>query len=109
LAVSYDFHGKPFAAAVEGKKYPVYGSQFHPEKISFEWAPNLKIAHGDDALLASQQMANFFVNEARKNKHYFQFTASEINYLIYNYDPIYVGDISNFQQIYVWDLQTKNN
>jgi len=31
------FAGRTFASVFEGKEYPVYGTQFHPEKNNFEW------------------------------------------------------------------------
>jgi len=30
-AISYMPDGRPFVASVEGKKYPFFGTQFHPE------------------------------------------------------------------------------
>ena len=36
-ATNVDRKGKPFVSLVEGKDYPVYGMQAHPEKNNFEW------------------------------------------------------------------------
>ena len=36
-ATNFDRKGKPFVSLVEGKDYPVYGMQAHPEKNNFEW------------------------------------------------------------------------
>jgi len=36
-AISYDGDNKPFVAAYEGRNLPIFGTQFHPEKSSFEW------------------------------------------------------------------------
>lgn len=46
-----------------GKKYPIYGTQWHPEKLSFEWTPKEVIDHSPDAIFVGQYMANFFVNQ----------------------------------------------
>ena len=46
-----------------GKKYPIYGTQWHPEKLQFEWEPKEAISHSPDAILVGQYMANFFVKQ----------------------------------------------
>lgn len=46
-----------------GKKYPIYGTQWHPEKLQFEWEPKEAISHSPDAVLVGQYMANFFVKQ----------------------------------------------
>ena len=64
------------------KKYPIYGTQYHPEKINFEWVVEKEpILHTIDAVVASQYFANF-VNEARKSNIKLE---NENDYLIYNY------------------------
>ena len=37
LATNRDREGRPFVSLVEGKSYPVYAMQAHPEKNVFEW------------------------------------------------------------------------
>lgn len=46
-----------------GKKYPIFGTQWHPEKCQFEWTPKEVIDHSADAVFVGQYMANFFVNQ----------------------------------------------
>ena len=58
--------------------------------------------------MTSQYMANFFVNEARKNHHKFPTRKLEDKYLIYNYNPVYSakkyeGSLSHFEQIYIFE------
>lgn len=50
-------------------QYPVYATQWHPEKNAFEWASFLRIPHSPEGIEVTQEMANFFVSEARKSKH----------------------------------------
>lgn len=51
--------------SIIGKKYPAYGTQWHPEKIQFEWEPKESIDHSEDAIRVGQYMANFFVNQGK--------------------------------------------
>ncbi len=50
-------------------QYPVYATQWHPEKNAFEWASFLRIPHSPDAIEVTQEFANFFVSGARKSSH----------------------------------------
>ncbi|XP_048385613.1 gamma-glutamyl hydrolase-like [Stegostoma tigrinum] len=100
LSTNVDSNGIEFVSTMEGKSYPVYGVQWHPEKNLFEWSRK-KIPHTPHAVEVGWYMANFFVNEARKNWHHFSDEAEEENALIYNYVPVYTGNISGFQQIYI--------
>ena len=47
----------------------MYGTQWHPEKNSFEWTPMENIPHSAAAVEVCEYMAQFLVNEARKSKH----------------------------------------
>jgi gamma-glutamyl hydrolase len=90
LATNKDRKGKEFVSLVEGKKYPVYASQFHPEKNNFEWTQETNpIPHTLMAVRMSQFFADFLVNEARNNDQ--TFGKEEDNYLIYNYNPVFTG------------------
>jgi len=91
LATNVDRKGKAFVSLVEGKKYPVYASQFHPEKNNFEWSAqeSVPIPHTLMAVRMSQFFANFLVDEARNNGQ--SFGKAENDYLIYNYAPLFTG------------------
>ena len=45
--------------------YPFYGTQWHPEKNSFEWTTFEAINHSKEAVLVTQYVANFFVDQGR--------------------------------------------
>lgn len=114
--------------------YPIYGTQWHPEKNAFEWTRPY-IPHSSSAVKTTFYMAEFFVSEgmhmalflvlsligsctiealwsvnlnaflisvltARKNLHRFESEEDESKALIYNYNPVYAGPKSGFQQIY---------
>ena len=45
------------------KKYPIYGTQWHPEKNVFEWTTKEGINHSEHAIMITQTAVNFFVSE----------------------------------------------
>ncbi|ELK26148.1 Gamma-glutamyl hydrolase, partial [Myotis davidii] len=92
-----------FISTMEGYKYPVYGVQWHPEKSPYEWGLFDGISHAPNAVKAAFYLAEFFVSEARKNGHHFQSDIEEEEALIYQYHPVYTGNISRFQQSYIFN------
>jgi len=52
-----------------------------------EGIPNEAINHSLHAVMSSQYMANFFVDQARQSKHKFPDEPTEDAALIYNYTP----------------------
>ncbi|XP_022533444.1 gamma-glutamyl hydrolase [Astyanax mexicanus] len=93
---------KEFVSTVEAYDYPVYGTQWHPEKNAFEWTRPY-IPHTPSAIKTTFYMADFFVNEAKKSLHSFSSQEEEQNALIYNYSPSYTGKTSIFEQIYYFE------
>ncbi|XP_010788500.1 gamma-glutamyl hydrolase-like, partial [Notothenia coriiceps] len=88
-----------FVSTVEAYDYPIYGTQWHPEKNAFEWKmPN--IPHSPSAIKTTFYLAQFFVSEARKNLHKFESEDEESKALIYNYNPVFTGPKIDFEQIY---------
>lgn len=102
LSTNNDRNGIDFVSTVEGKKYPVYAAQWHPEKNAFEWTLHENIPHEAMSIKVTQYMSNFFVDEARYSKHKFEKLEDERAALIYNYPPVYTGNISNFDQCYIF-------
>ncbi|XP_006012487.1 gamma-glutamyl hydrolase [Latimeria chalumnae] len=92
-----------FISSMEAYRYPVYAVQWHPEKNPFEWIVKRGMVHTPQAIKVSFYMADFFINEARKNVHKFSSEAEEDKALIYNYAPVYSGDRFPFEQVYIFD------
>jgi len=70
LSTSVDRKGKPFVAQFEAKEMPIYGNQFHPEKIEFVHNSEDKdIPRTPQAIAAARYLAQFFVSEAGKSNH----------------------------------------
>lgn len=90
-----------FIATFEGKEMPVFSWQFHPEKAIFEWKMVDDINHSDEMVQFSQDVANFLVNEARKNNQ--SMSQEDFERLsIYNFNTTRKND-SSFEQIYLFD------
>ncbi|XP_055737819.1 gamma-glutamyl hydrolase-like isoform X1 [Salvelinus fontinalis] len=88
-----------FVSTMEAYGFPIYGTQWHPEKNAFEWTRPY-IPHSPSAVKTTFFMADFMVNEARKNFHKFEDEEVEKRALIYNYNPVYTGNTSVFEQTY---------
>jgi len=93
LSTNDDRNGDNFVSSIEGFKYPIFGSQWHPEKNNFEWGrettgvPKEAIDHSPEAVLITQYVSDVFVQHARMNTHSFPTPADEDAALIYNYSP----------------------
>jgi len=98
VAFTLDNSGKPYVCLIESKQYPIYGSQFHPEKNHLEWRLYRNTNHTYNAVQLSQYFANFFVNETRKNNRTFPDLQK---YIIYNYNAVPVAE-SSFNAIYIF-------
>ncbi|CAI7851414.1 unnamed protein product [Closterium sp. NIES-53] len=103
LTTSVDRNGTEYVTTIEARNYPIYGTQWHPEKTAFEWGlPH--IPHSAHAVAACQATANFFVNEARRSTHRPESDEEMDEMLIYNYAPIFSGKNGRgfFEQSYVF-------
>lgn len=106
LATNVDRGGRPFVSVIEGSKagLPIYGTQFHPEKVGYEWNPAQAMVHTLPSVVANQWFSYVFVNQARQNLRTFPSVAAESAALIYNYNATYAGKPGlqdhSFEQIY---------
>lgn len=109
LSTNRDKEGKKeFVSTIEAYDYPFYGTQWHPEKNSFEWTSREAINHSKEAVLVTQYMANFFVNQARLSGHHFPNKQEEEDALIYKYSPVYCDpEITDYEQCYVFQERAR--
>jgi gamma-glutamyl hydrolase len=84
LTIDKDRNGKSFVSTIEGKKAPIYGTQWHPEKPPWEWNPKWRIARSEKAIEMSNFMGRFFVNECKYNKNKFEDENALRKYLLTN-------------------------
>lgn len=81
--------GVEYVGLIEGKRYPIFGSQFHPEKNIYEWWPEEDIPHSLGSVVTATYFSTFFIEEARQNANQFPSEAELQPYLIYNWAPYY--------------------
>lgn len=113
ISLSPDKNDDVYVSTMEGRKYPFTAVQWHPEKNAFEWSPELHIPHSPEAVRMCQEVANFFVSEARKNLHSAKDAADEDDMLIYNWSPHFTGKRSvpgferDFLQAYFFEHSSR--
>ncbi|XP_041065894.1 gamma-glutamyl hydrolase-like [Carcharodon carcharias] len=103
ISTSTDRHGVPFISTMEALEYPFYGTQWHPEANRFLWKESLEALHCAHGVRISYLLAEFFVNEARKNLHHFETKEEEESALIDSHKPVFLGDKSSFRTLYFFD------
>ncbi|KAK7175665.1 hypothetical protein R3I93_000049 [Phoxinus phoxinus] len=91
-----------FVSTLEAYDFPIYATQWHPEKNAFEWNRPC-IPHSPTAVETGFYSALFFVSEARKSWHSFPSVEEEEKALIYRHTPEFTGTLTPFQQIYFFD------
>lgn len=104
LATGHDWQDLEFVAIMEARNYPIWASQFHPEKNAYEWTRKYSnIPHFPAAIKSAAFFADFFVQQARRSSHHFESRELEEEHLIYSHTPFYTGkkDIDySMQQCY---------
>ncbi|KAM4675454.1 gamma-glutamyl hydrolase-like isoform 2-T4 [Discoglossus pictus] len=100
MSTNRDRNGVEFISTMEAHNFPIYGVQWHPEVNRFQWNKDLAYPHSVSAIRVSQYLADFFINEARKNQNHFSSAEAEEASLIYNWTPQYTANISGYEQLY---------
>ncbi|XP_034397945.1 gamma-glutamyl hydrolase [Cyclopterus lumpus] len=100
LSTNVAKNGVHFVSTIEGKTYPFYGVQWHPEVNRFQWQRKQNYPHSAHAVQLSSLLAEFFVNEGRRSLHQFDNPEEEASSLIYNDTPVFAGNFTGYEQLY---------
>ncbi|KAL4439342.1 hypothetical protein ABPG74_017005 [Tetrahymena malaccensis] len=100
IAYSKDLKGKQFISIAEGKTYPFYGTQFHPEKLQFDHSSKTNKQFTMNQLRISQHFPNFFYTECLKSNQRFDSAQEQMSFFIENHQPVYKGGLD--QGIYLF-------
>ncbi|XP_069756495.1 gamma-glutamyl hydrolase-like isoform X2 [Narcine bancroftii] len=104
ISTNTDRQGVTFVSTIEAFRYPIYGTQWHPEANRYFWKESLEAPHCPLGVRVSYLLAEFFVNEARRNFHHFEKKEEEESALIDQHMPKFLGDKSSFRSVYLFDL-----
>eukprot|EP00033_Pygsuia_biforma_P002643 GCRY01002923.1.p1 GENE.GCRY01002923.1~~GCRY01002923.1.p1 ORF type:complete len:375 (-),score=31.91 GCRY01002923.1:11-1009(-) len=105
LSTNVDRKNKPFVSMIEGKHYPFYGLQWHPEKNAFEWCPREDLPHSATGVRATQEIADFFISEARRHSADDPAKDKRVDaFSIAHYTTTYTYDYSGFETTYLSDF-----
>eukprot|EP01086_Lenisia_limosa_P015006 TRINITY_DN4696_c0_g1_i1.p1 TRINITY_DN4696_c0_g1~~TRINITY_DN4696_c0_g1_i1.p1 ORF type:complete len:316 (-),score=28.88 TRINITY_DN4696_c0_g1_i1:53-1000(-) len=96
LTTNEDSNGVTFVSMYEGINRPYWGSQYHPEKIAFEWTTPDHLNQSAIAVQINQFLAKFFVDMARHGSAHHSAAVSAL--YIWNFSPKY--DANEFTQVY---------
>jgi gamma-glutamyl hydrolase len=99
LATNIDDNGNEYVSIFQGKTFPIYGVQFHPEKTGFE--PLIAGIHSREHHIAARHFSQFFVDEARKHSILNPPSDSLSVHLLQNYDLHFYTN--PYSEIYVFD------
>jgi gamma-glutamyl hydrolase len=105
ISTNLDAKNGTFVSAMQHVKYPIIGTQFHPEKNNFEFGVDDKgvfhstTMHSLESVLSSQYSANFFVHQCRKNTNQFNNWKELQARLTYSY-PKFRGNTGSFVEKY---------
>ena len=95
ISSNKDRQGKEYISTIKYKYYPFYGTQWHPEKIAFEF--NFpRIEHRQNDIAFSKLWSQFFIEECMKNSN--QLNNDEL--LIYNYTLLSENAINKYRNNY---------
>lgn len=83
LAKNKDAKGLEFASIIEHRRYPFFGSQFHPES---ECSP--------ECSKVKEYLSRFFVDQCRSCSNRFESDEEERRHLIQNFPAIISGKCS---------------
>lgn len=100
LSTNLAENGVHFVSTIEGKRYPFYGVQWHPEVNRFQWSRKVNLPHSPHAIQLSALLSEFFINEGRRSLHQFENPEVEASSLIYIYTPVYAANFTGYEQIY---------
>lgn len=109
LGMSTDSYNESFISVIESNSENgrnIFATQFHSEKISFEFGSNYKhLNHNLTSLIGNQYFAQFFVQIAKMSNNNSMNWNDYTSSVIYNYLPYYTAkntSQSYFEQTYIF-------
>lgn len=102
VSTNFDRKGRAFVSTLEAWDFPITATQWHPERNALEWRSGVQAsAHGPAAVRAMQYVANFFVEDARRNAQAFTDLALLARFSVFSYPIVNAPDapLSGYQWV----------
>lgn len=87
ISTNVDITGRPFISSYEGTTNNFFATQFHPERILYEFSDDI-IGHTPDDILVSHYLSMFIASRLRLNNHSYPTAIAANNATVENY-PIF--------------------
>lgn len=100
LSTNVDVKGLEFVSTMEAKEYPFYATQWHPEKINYNFVNGLNNDPTFSTAMIAQYFGNFLVQEANKNSNSFHSDDEAARFLFNNYPTQFTGGNGAYLDIY---------
>ncbi|KAG1653415.1 Gamma-glutamyl hydrolase [Nymphon striatum] len=108
LSTNHDYNGTEFVSTMEAKEYPFFATQWHPEKILFEFVSrpiSLKnTPHFPRAIEIAQWLSRFFINYARQSSHTFRTVEEEDAVIVEKAPKARIGELDKKKYLVPSDL-----
>ncbi|KAH8300715.1 hypothetical protein KR059_000115 [Drosophila kikkawai] len=95
LGTQKDASGAEFISLIEHRHFPIFGSQFHPERAAFEQLfagqDLCHESHTPVGIELAQLIGTRFVEVCRRNKNRFASPDEKARHLINNWQPVFSG------------------
>lgn len=92
-------HPRSFVASIEAKKYPIFGTQYHPEKPSELFTDGYAINHSWESIDLQRHFSELLVKMARTVKNTYGNWTETDKHLISNFDMVHT---SRQAEVYVF-------
>ncbi|VVU94394.1 hypothetical protein CPAV1605_116 [seawater metagenome] len=108
LSYNYDRDNVKYIGTIKKHGKEIYGTQWHPEKVIFEWKIE-ETLHNSISIRLAQEISNFFIKKCNNYKPKKEFSTEQKKWLIYNYDLYSYSKIKTvFEQQKYFEMLEEN-